>query len=75
MMIVNNLAIYCAALNVPFVVLYVFCHPLSVLTTLVVMGWAGNIWGKPPWDLSEHLGPVGCGAPACPNTQPCGLCE
>lgn len=59
-------------------------HPLAVMVKmyvllselihlLVVMGWAGNIGD--PLGGTEHPGPVGSGAPACPNTQPCGLCD
>lgn len=59
--------------NTSFVI--VVC-PVYVLLSelihlLVVMGWAGNI-GDPLRGV-EHPGPVGSGAPACPNTQPCGL--
>lgn len=55
---------------------FCFVCPVYVLLSerthlLVVMGWAGNI-GDPLGGV-EHPGPVGCGAPACPNTQPCGL--
>lgn len=43
----------------------------EVIHLLVVMGWAGYI-GDP---LVGAERPVGSGAPACPNTQPCGLCD
>lgn len=39
---------------------------------LVVMGWAGKYWGDPLGGIA-HPGPLGCGSPACPSTQPCGL--
>lgn len=45
----------------------------EVIHLLVVMGWAGN--SGDPLGGPEHPGHVGSGAPACPNTQPCGLCE
>lgn len=45
----------------------------EVIHLPVVMGWAGNIWDPFGGGGSER--PGGSGAPACPNTQPCGLCD
>lgn len=41
-----------------------------MIHVIVTMGWAGIMGGS-----AEHPGRVGSGAPACTNTQPCGLCE
>lgn len=72
---------YIHHIPLPFFFIYLFffssffsCLVLSeLIDLLVVMGWAGNIGD--PLGGPEHPGHVGSGAPACPNTQPCGLCE
>lgn len=51
----------------------VYVRLSELIHLLVVVGWAGNFWD--PLGGVEHPGPVGSGAPACPNTQPCGLCD
>lgn len=55
------------------IVVCLVCPLSELIHLLVVMGWAGNIGD--PLGGTEHPGPVGSGAPACPNTQPCGLCD
>lgn len=41
---------------------------------IVVMGWAGNVGGTLFRELST-LTLLEVEPPACPNTQPCGLCD
>lgn len=49
----------------------------ELIHLLVVMGWAGNVLGTNPSYIkgTDNPGLVGSGAPACPNTQTCGLCD